>query len=101
DVLDEMWKLEQSGQKGSVAYHRLAHEARGLTAQTKVLDNGLKRIDATVGQHQRNVGNYASALELVSPQISSINRQLGVFGTSIDELAKGGKASIAGLIAGF
>ncbi len=101
DVLAEMWKIEQAGGKGSIAYNKLAHEARGLTAQTKVLDNGLKRIDATVGQHQRNVGNYASALEMISPQISSIDRKLGVFGTSIDDLAKGGKASIAGLIAGF
>jgi hypothetical protein len=36
--------------------------ARGLLTEITKLDTGLKKIDATVGRHQRNVGNYQSAL---------------------------------------
>jgi myosin heavy subunit len=37
-------------------------EAQALLTQVSALDKELKTIDATVGQHQRNVGNYSSAL---------------------------------------
>jgi TP901 family phage tail tape measure protein len=36
-------------------------EGRKLLRQITVLDTKLKKIDATVGQNQRNVGNYSSA----------------------------------------
>lgn len=38
-------------------------EGRDLLKNVTDLDKKLKDIDATVGQHQRNVGNYRSALE--------------------------------------
>lgn len=38
-------------------------EGKALLKQVQDLDAKLKGIDATVGQHQRNVGNYQSALE--------------------------------------
>lgn len=37
--------------------------AKELLKNVNALDGQLKKIDATVGQHQRNVGNYQSALE--------------------------------------
>lgn len=38
------------------------NEMRSLLTQIDQNDKSLKRIDATVGQHQRNVGNYSKAL---------------------------------------
>lgn len=87
DVLAEMYSLERQGSKNSAGYQELANKARGLTAQTKLLDQGVKKIDATVGQHQRNVGNYASAMDNMVPIIGRVNMQLANFGTSLDSLA--------------
>src|SRR5690606_35454876 len=75
DVLAEMHSLERQGKKNSAGYQELANKARGLTAQTKLLDQGVKKIDATVGQHQRNVGNYASAMDNMLPIIGRVNMQ--------------------------
>lgn len=52
-------------------------QAKDLLAQIKPLDKKLKDVDATVGQSQRNVGNYASAFRNLA---SSIGLTLGVAG---------------------
>jgi len=87
DVLAEMHNLEGQGKKNTAGYKELADKARGLVAQTQYLDKGIKKIDATLGLHQRNVGDYASALENIIPIIGQINSSLAAFGTSIDDLA--------------
>src|SRR5690606_23565877 len=87
DVLAEMFKLEQQGKKNSVAYSQLEQKSKDLVKQTNILDSGVKKIDATVGQHQRNVGNYSSALDNMIPIIGRVNSQLSNFGTSLDDLA--------------
>lgn len=87
DVLAEMFRLERQGKKNSVAYQELANKARGLVAQTNVLDKGIKKIDASLGLHQRNVGNYGSALDAISPQFARINSQLAMMGVNLTEVA--------------
>ncbi len=87
DVLAEMFKLEGEGKKTSAAYQELANKARGLVAQTQYLDKGIKKIDATLGLHQREVGHYGNALADIIPIVGRVNSQLAMFGTSIDELA--------------
>src|SRR5690606_31286553 len=67
DVLAEMFRLERQGKKNSIAYQELANKARGLVAQTNVLDKGIKKIDTSLGLHQRHVGDYGRALDAVSP----------------------------------
>lgn len=110
DVLAEMFKLERSGQKNSAAYQELAQKAKELVKETQILDGGIKKIDATLGLHQRNVGNYAHALDNLVPIIGQINSQLAAFGTSIDDLAGspgifkeigGGLSGIAKAFIGF
>lgn len=44
-------------------------EAKNLLGQITKLDRKLKQVDATVGQNQRNVGNYRSALKGLGSQI--------------------------------
>lgn len=87
DVLAEMFKLEGQGKKNTIAYHQLADEARGLVAQTQYLDRGLKKIDASLGLHYRNVGNYASALDAISPQFARLNSQLAMMGVNLTEVS--------------
>lgn len=87
DVLSEMFKLEGEGKKTSAAYQDLANKARGLVAQTQYLDKGIKKIDATLGLHQREVGHYGNALADIIPIVGRVNSQLAMFGTSIDDIA--------------
>lgn len=87
DVLSEMFILEGQGKKNTVAYKQLADQARGLVAQTQYLDRGLKKIDATLGLHQRNVGNYASALTAISPMFARLNSQLAMMGVNLSEIS--------------
>ena len=49
-------------------------EAKDLLKQITQLDKKLKDVDATVGQHQRNVGNYTKSLKGLGAQL------LGAFG---------------------
>lgn len=87
DVLAEMFRMERQGHANTIGYEALRKKSEGLVSQTLILDKGIKKIDATLGLHQRNVGNYGEALELISPQIASINQKLQLFGTSLDDLS--------------
>src|SRR5690606_38094696 len=87
DVLAEMFRMERQGHANTLGYEALRKKSEGLTKQTQLLDQGIKKIDASLGLHQRNVGNYGSAIELLGPQFESINQKLSFFGTSIDDLA--------------
>jgi len=55
-------------------------EARRLLKSVTALDNKLKRVDANVGQFQRNVGNYASAFRSLTNIISAAGVTLGAAG---------------------
>lgn len=87
DVLAEMFNLERQGLKNSAAYEELENKSKDLVKETQILDKGIKNIDATLGLHQRNVGNYEHALDRIIPIIGHVNSQLAIFGTSIDDLA--------------
>lgn len=87
NVKAEMFQLEQQGKANTIEYERLRLRSVALTAQTNVLDKGIKDIDRSLGLHQRNVGNYESALSNVSPTFARVNQQLGAMGLSLDQLA--------------
>jgi len=97
DVLAEMFKLERQGLQTSVAYEDLKNRSKDLVEQTQLLDKGIKKIDATLGLHQRNVGDYGQAFGNISPVYANIDSALNVLGTSIKELAEGGGSAFAEL----
>lgn len=100
DVLAAMFDLERQGKKNSAEYKALEQRSKSLVSQTNILDKGIKGIDATLGLHQRHVGDYGRAIEGLSPHFAAINSALSVFGTSIDQLAgAGGMASFGTQIA--
>jgi hypothetical protein len=57
--------------------------AKGLLTEINKLDAGLKKIDATVGRHQRNVGNYKSALNGLRGAASKVTNVLGQLGLAM------------------
>jgi len=68
-------------------------EAKALLAQITPLDAKLKAIDKTVGQSQRNVGNYSSAFDGLKGKMNGLIGVAGQFG-----LALGGVALVRGAI---
>jgi hypothetical protein len=69
----QMLKLEQSGKKNSEEYRKLATQYKQVTTAAQQGDAQLKKLDKTVGDNFRNVGNYQSAL-------GGLNKVLGAFG---------------------
>ena len=66
-------ELEQSGKKNSRAYRELSAEYKNVTRAAQQGDKQLKKLDKTVGDNFRNVGNYRDAL-------GGLQRGLGALG---------------------
>lgn len=72
-------------------------EAKNLLANITQLDTKLKQVDATVGQHQRNVGNYVGTLSQMKTGLLEIGSALGLaFG--VGEVINFGKESIKAFV---
>lgn len=76
-------KLSAELNKARKAYKDLAVTNQENTAEGKELldtvtrlDAQLKKVDATVGQHQRNVGNYEGATKSLKLQLRELTQQL-------------------------
>lgn len=90
-------KTQQQLNKVQSAYNNLAakkerynnlslyEEGRLKTLQliTEKYNTTLKAVDATVGKHTRNVGNYASAFNPVSNSITQLTREMPAFANSV------------------
>lgn len=74
--------LSQSLSRMKIAYRELTEEERNsafgkeLLASISQADAKIKELDATIGNHQRNVGNYASGWNGLSMSIQQIGREL-------------------------
>jgi DNA repair exonuclease SbcCD ATPase subunit len=55
-------KLEADGKKGTAEYRNLANSYQQVTQKAREGDAQLKKLDKTVGDNFRNVGNYRDAL---------------------------------------
>lgn len=64
----------------AISEKEVSKEQKELLVQITLLDSKLKRVDKTVGQSQRNVGNYASGLNRVGASLKSILFAGGVVG---------------------
>lgn len=53
-------------------------ELRNLTAEIKKKDTALKQVDAAVGRYQRNVGNYAIAMQSAAKSARALAGALGL-----------------------
>lgn len=72
----ELYKLESSGQKGTDAYRELAKQYDSVTDEASRLDAELKKIDKSVGDNQRNVGNYESATKGLKQEFRALTKAL-------------------------
>lgn len=79
----------------SVKYGQNSKQAQAAAREANNLNNQLKKIDASIGNHQRNVGNYSSALDGAGSKLKGLTGAIlglagiaglgSLFQSSIDE----------------
>jgi TP901 family phage tail tape measure protein len=82
----QLQKLRQTYRELNEA-GRKSTEGLAILRDIAGLDRELKKIDASMGQYQRNVGNYASAFGKIAPMVRNLAGDLGVI-TSVSEVVQ-------------
>lgn len=100
DLAASLFKMKQEGKQNTKEYKKLEKQFLDTSKKANILDKGVKDIDASLGLHQRNVGNYSSALEGMTPIIERVNSKLALLGTSVSQLSSS-KQPFAPIISGL
>lgn len=83
----EMLALERAGKQNSVEYQRLSERYKAVTASAQRGDAQLKKLDKTVGDNFRNVGNYSSAMGKLNSVLGAVGVSFGL--TAVASQVKG------------
>lgn len=74
----ELLSLESAGKRNTKAYRDLSTAYKQVTASAKAGDKQLKKLDATVGDNFRNVGNYQKAIGGLRSALGSLGLAFGL-----------------------
>jgi hypothetical protein len=74
----QMLKLEQSGKKNGAEYQKLASKYKLVTQAAQQGDAQLKKLDKTVGDNFRNVGNYQNAIGGLKNMLGQLGLAFGI-----------------------
>ena len=74
----QMLLLEQSGKKNTVEYRKLADQYKKVTRSAQQGDVALKKLDKTVGDNFRNVGNYSGAVNKLRSGLAQLGLAFGI-----------------------
>jgi tape measure domain-containing protein len=75
----EMLELEKQGKKNSAEYYKLSKQYKETTKSAIEGDKALKKLDSTVGDNFRNVGNYQKAIGGLKNALMQLGLAFGVF----------------------
>lgn len=75
----ELARVRKAWKDLAVVQKENTAEGKALKKQLDELDATLKRVDAAAGQHQRNVGNYASGFSGLKNSINQVTREMPAF----------------------
>ena len=78
ELASQMIALELAGKKNSVEYSKLATKYGQVTQQAQLADAQLKKIDSSVGDNFRNVGNYTGALNTLRNGLAQLGLAFGL-----------------------
>ena len=85
----ELLNLEMSGKKNTSQYRKLEKQYKAVTRSAQKGDVQLKKLDKSVGDNFRNVGNYTGALNTLKTGLAQLGLAFGI-GTVV----RGGVESI-------
>lgn len=74
----EMLLLEKAGKKNSKEYRNLAQSYNKMTTEAKRGDKALKKLDKSVGDNFRNVGNYKGAIQGLIGTLGTLGAGVGI-----------------------
>lgn len=74
----ELLHLENSGKKNTKEFKELSFQYKRTTSEAVVLDSKLKKLDSTVGDNFRNVGNYSSGIGKLKNGLMQLTAGFGV-----------------------
>lgn len=74
----QLLQLERDGKKGTAQWYELSRAYSKATAEAQKGDAQLKKLDRTVGDNFRNVGNYRSALDGLSTVFGAFGVGFGI-----------------------
>jgi len=74
----ELLQLEASGKKNTKEFNDLSKSYARVTQKAKLGDAQLKKLDNTVGDNQRSVGNYANATRKLSSALGALGIAFGL-----------------------
>jgi len=74
----EMLALERAGKQNTSAYKQLEAQYRTVTSSAQRGDAQLKKLDKTVGDNFRNVGNYAGAMSKLTNLLGALGVGFGI-----------------------
>ena len=74
----QLLQLEQKGKKNTAQYRKLEQQYRKVTASAKSGDKQLKKLDKTVGDNFRNVGNYKDAIRGLVGVLGTLGAGVGI-----------------------
>lgn len=74
----ELIALENSGRKNTAEYKRLEAQFNAVTRSAQIGDAQLKKLDKSVGDNFRNVGNYESALGGLQNMLGKVGIAFGI-----------------------
>ena len=74
----EMLLLEKAGKKNSKEYRNLAQSYHKMTSEAKRGDKALKKLDKSVGDNFRNVGNYKGAIQGLIGTLGTLGAGVGI-----------------------
>jgi hypothetical protein len=86
----ELINLEKAGKRNTREWRKLNAQYQKVTKSAQQGDKALKKIDATVGDNFRNVGNYRQAIGKLTNVLSGLGLAFGGF-----QLIKGAGETIA------
>lgn len=78
ELAAQMLILEKNGQKNSKQYRELASQYKNVTSAAQQGDQALKKIDSTVGDNFRNVGNYTGAVDKLKNVLGQLGLAFGI-----------------------
>ena len=78
ELAAQMLVMERNGQKNSKAYRELASKYKEVTRAAQQGDAQLKKIDSTIGDNFRNVGNYKSAVGGLKNALGQLGLAFGI-----------------------
>ena len=79
ELASQLLKLEQNGKRNSKEFLKLSQNYKQVTNAARKGDQALKKIDSTVGDNFRNVGNYSGALNTLKSGLMQMGVAMGGF----------------------